>query len=81
MGIIKSGDVSNVLGVGRIRQLRIKKGKSNFTICLEFNFKFNKRAFRYGYTGSFLTMSDHIYSRDIKLWNTMVSDPGHVTVL
>lgn len=25
-GIIKSGEVSNVLGVGRIRQIRLKKG-------------------------------------------------------
>lgn len=27
VGIIKSGKVSNVLGVGRIRQIRVKKGK------------------------------------------------------
>lgn len=26
-GIMKNGDVSTVLGIGRIRQLRIKKGK------------------------------------------------------
>ena len=29
MGIIKSGEVSNVLGVGRIRQIRIKKGEDS----------------------------------------------------
>ena len=28
--------------------------------------------------GSFFTMRDHIYSRDRKLWDTIVSDPGHV---
>ena len=40
--------------------------------------KFNIIAFKYGYTGSLLTMSDLIYCRDRKLWDANVSDPRHV---
>ena len=32
VGIIKGGEVSNVLGVGRIRQIRMKKGHGCFLL-------------------------------------------------
>ena len=41
--------------------------------------KFNILAFnKYRFSGSLSTMSDLIYCRDRKLWDTIVSDPRHV---
>lgn len=45
MGIIKSGEVSNVLGLGRVRQLRIKKGK-DFSLFFFYIISKLKRRFK-----------------------------------
>ena len=39
--------------------------------------KFLKRELKYGYTRSVSTMSEFIHSSDRKLWDSIVSNPGH----
>ena len=40
--------------------------------------KFNKRAYRYGYTSNLITINDKIKERDRKLWDSIVDDRNHI---
>ena len=40
--------------------------------------KFNKRAYKYGYTSNLITINDKIKERDRKLWDSIVDDRNHI---
>ena len=40
--------------------------------------RFNKRAYKYGYTSNLITINDKIKERDRKLWDSIVDDRNHI---
>ena len=40
--------------------------------------KFNKRAYKYGYTSNLITINDKIKERDRKLWGSTADDWNHI---